>query len=107
MRDQSPPVFASLESSAPTAAEVSLPLHKDVSEAVKALKRLHREILEVGAVLRNSSRTGYRLSPAADDEIKKMGSYTCDYADFHLHRAIKELAAALDLEPSTLPVLRQ
>jgi hypothetical protein len=68
---------------------------------------MHRKILEVGAVLRNSSRTGYRLSPAADDEIKKMGAYTCDYADFHLHRAIEELAAALNLELSTLPVLRQ
>jgi transcriptional regulator with XRE-family HTH domain len=106
MRNQATPVFASLEALALVASTISLPLHRDVSEAVKALKRMHQEILEVGAVLRNSSRTGYRLTPAADEEIQKMGSHTCDYADFHIHRAAAELATILEVDLSSLPLLR-
>jgi hypothetical protein len=106
MRTQSAPVFAPLEAVGPIAATISLTLHRDVSEARTALQRMHDNILEVAAVLRNSSSAGYRISTSVDEEIKKMGSHTCDYADFHLNRALAELATVVGVELSSLPVLR-
>lgn len=98
MRRHDLPVYAQLEAIAHLAATVSMSLHRDVSEAVNALKRMQKEIDGVGGGLRGHANTGYRLSPEAQAEILKGGTYTCDNADFHLKRAEAELRALLGLE---------
>jgi transcriptional regulator with XRE-family HTH domain len=98
IRKQDSPVFAQLEAQASSAATVSLGLHRDVAQAIDALRSVHRAIGDAGGCLRGHAGIGYEISPEAKHALRARGTEACDSAEFHLRRAEAELRALLGLD---------